>query len=407
MKIQTVLRNEQGIALVMALIVMVTLAALIGVLAMLATSEPQIADNQLPSAQARALAESGLQRALWALSTGQTSPSTSGVLALDANYNLPSPVPSPYDGSMFVSVSSIGGFKVTVTSGAQANEKIVTAVGFVPDATSPRAIKKVTAVVTRIKWIDPICALCAGGENPPGTTTQVQVGGSATVNGTASTQGHGGNAAPAGAFCSGVTPTSDVASTGTVSVNGSPNLYAPPGGSATMNNASFPSGMLLSDSDMSVLKSLAKAKGTYYRGNQTWTSPPASGIIFVDTTDGSVLTASTPAANVPVVDIHGNWNSGWSGWLIVAGTIHISGETPMTGLIYAQNDVTLNGTGNGTIQGAIITTNRIDTASTTVDSNDIGNAPLTYNCPDVRNGGSKLSQNWFVKPGTYREVPGQ
>ena len=79
----------------------------------------------------------------------------------------------------------------------------------------------------------------------------------------------------------------------------------------------------------------------------------------------------------------------------------------MTGLIYAQNDVTLNGTGNGTIQGAIITTNRIDTASTTVDSNDIGNAPLTYNCPDVRNGGGKLSQNWFVKPGTYREVPGQ
>jgi Tfp pilus assembly protein PilX len=74
MKIQTVLRNEQGIALVMALIVMVTLAALIGVLAILATSEPQIADNQLPSAQARALAESGLQRALWALSTGQTSP---------------------------------------------------------------------------------------------------------------------------------------------------------------------------------------------------------------------------------------------------------------------------------------------------------------------------------------------
>lgn len=407
MKTGKLLRDEQGIAFPMAMIVMAILTALMAALAVLSTSEPQIASNQAASAQARALAESGLERALWALTKGESDPTASGVLVLGAGYALPSPVPSPYDGSTFVSVSAAGGFKVTVASGSQTNEKVVTAVGFVPNATNPTAIKKLTAVITRIKWIDPICALCAGGENPGGTTTQVQVGGNASVNATTSSQGSGGNSVPAGAYCSGVTPTAAVASNGTVATNGTPNLFEPAGGTETQSGASYPSGMLLSDADMATLKSLAKAKGTYYQGSQTWTSPPPDGIIFVDTTDGSVLSSTTPSANIPTVDIHGNWTSGWSGWLIVAGSIQLSGQIRLSGLVYAQNDVSLNGTGNGAVQGAIISTNRVDSASSTIDSNDIGNAPLVYNCPNVRSGGGQLSQNWFVKPGTYRETSGQ
>src|SRR5712691_6257735 len=165
------------------------------------------------------------------MTTGESNPGASGVLVLDAIYSLPSPVPSPYDGSTFVAVndpvlgSPIGGFKVTVANGAIINEKVVTAIGYVPDAINPIATKKITAVVTRLKWIDPVCALCAGGENPPLTTTDVQIGGTASVNASTSAQG----SVPAGAYCSGVTPLTAVGSSGSVNSNGTPNLYVPAG----------------------------------------------------------------------------------------------------------------------------------------------------------------------------------
>jgi Tfp pilus assembly protein PilX len=414
MKRRRPLTDERGVALAMTLIVMVLLTTLIVAFVVLATSEPQIANNQATSAQARALAESGVERALWALSAGGAPSPPSGALVLDASYNLPSPMPAPYDGSTFVSVSARGGFTVTVANGTQPNQKVVTAVGFVPNATNPTAVKKITTTVTRISWINPICGLCAGGGNPPGTTTVVQVGGSATVNATTSAQG----GTPAGAYCPGVTPTAAVATTGTVSTNGNPSLYAPDpnnpgqtltGTQATQNNASFPSTMLLSDADIATLKAMAKnmGPGHYFSGAQTWTSPPTNGLIFVDTPSGNPLTTSSPSSDLISVDISGNWSSGWSGWLIIAGSAYIHGNITMSGLIYAQNDVTIHGSGNGSISGAVITTNRIDTSSTNVDSTDVGNAPIIYNCPATRTGGGQLSQNWFIMPGTYQEISGR
>jgi hypothetical protein len=398
-------KDEHGVALAMTLIVTAILTTLMVAFIVLATSEPQIANNQLAGTQARALAESGVERALWALSAGGKPSPPSGALVLDAGYNLPSPVPPPYDGSTFVAVSPLGGFTVTVTNGTQSNQKVVTSVGFVPDATRPIAVRKITTIVTRLKWINPLCGLCAGGESPPGTTTQVQVGGTATIN--AQTSAHG--SAPAGAYCSGVVPTAAVLSTGTVVTNGSPNLYAPPGGAATQSNGSFPNTMILSDSDIATLKAMAKnmGPGHYFSGSQTWTSPPANGLIFVDTPSGNPLTNSSPSSDLINVDISGNWSSGWSGWLIIAGSAYIHGNVSMNGLIYVQNDVTLHGTGNGAIQGAVISANRVDTASTNIDAFETGNAPISYNCPNVRSGNGQLSQNWFVMPGTYQEISGR
>ena len=123
---------------------------------------------------------------------------------------------------------------------------------------------------------------------------------------------------------------------------------------------------------MAALKALAKAKGTYYKpsspgGTITWTSPPPDGIIYVDTYSGNPLTSSSPSSDLITVDIHGNWGSaGWSGWLVVAGSISISGHVTMNGLIYAQNDVSLNGTGGGGITGAVISTNRKDSTASTI-----------------------------------------
>jgi Tfp pilus assembly protein PilX len=401
MTTRNLVRDEQGIAFPMVMIVMAILTALMAAFAVLATSEPRIASNQMKSIQARALAESGVERALWALTQGEASTPPTGALVNSGPPNYTITMVAPYDGSQEVT-QGVGSFKVTVANGAASNIKIVTAVGYVPNATNPVAIKKIVTQVTRLKWIDPLCGLCAGGEQPPGDSTTVKVGGTATVNASQSGQGK----VPAGAYCSGVMPQAAVASTGTVVTNGTPNLYAPPGGYAQENNATYPSGMLLSNADTATLKAMAMAQGTYYKGNPPWNGgvPPKNGIIFVDTTDGSVLTNSTPTANIPTVTIHGNGT--WSGWLVVAGSLDISGNIQMSGLIYAQNDATLHGIGTGQIQGAIITTNRIDTSSTNIDSTDTGQAPVVYNCPAVRNGGGVLSQNWFVMPGTYRDVSG-
>ncbi len=386
--------SEDGIALPMTLIIMMLLTALTVAFLAFSSSEPAIAMNHMNNAQARAIAESGIERALWALTKGDSSPGAANSIADP----LPAPVPAPYDGSQYVAVG-VGGFIVTVAAGAAVNERTITAVGYVPDNVNPVAIKKIQTTVTKVKWLDPPCAICAGGENPPGTVTNIQIGGSASI--TASTAG-------GAQYCPGVTPTAATYSQGAINTNGNPSIVGPSGGTAlspNQPNSNF-APFILTDSDMAVLKSLAKQNGTYYQGNQTWTSPPPNGILFVDTPSGNVLSNSSPSSDLITLDIHGNWSAGWNGWLVVAGTIQISGNTSLNGLIYAQNDVNLHGAGGGNITGAVISTNRVDTSSTNIDTNDIGNAPITYNCPSVRTGGNTIPQNWFVKPGTYREVPG-
>ncbi len=385
--------NERGVAFPMALIVVAILSALMAAFAALSMSEPQIASNQLASAQARAMAESGIERALWALTKGESSPGAAGAIANP----LPSPLPAPYDGSQFVQVGATGGFFVTVAPGAQANERIVTAVGYVPDSTRPIAVKKIRTVVTRVKWLDPPCAVCAGGEEPGGTLTELRIGGTANIFANDTT-----------AYCSGVTPSAAAASRGPIMTSGTPDISPPPGGEALLQNvpaASF-TDFLFSDADIAVLKSLARARGTYYQGSQTWTSPPPNGLVFVDTVSGNPLTSSSPSSDLITVDMHGNWSQGWSGWLIVAGSVQINGEITLSGLVYAQNDLTFHGIGSGSLTGAMISTNRRDTSSTNIDAEDTGNAPIRYDCKKVRNGGGAVTQNWFVKPGTYQEPSG-
>jgi hypothetical protein len=387
------LRSEAGIALPMTLIVMALITSLTVALLAFTSSEPVIASNQMLNAQARAIAESGVERALWALSAGERVIVPAWALADP----LPAPVPAPYDGSTYVAVG-VGEFKVTVTDVPGTSDRNITAVGYVPNHTSPLAIKKIQTTVTHVKVPKPPCALCAGGEQPPGTNTQIQVGGSASI--TAST-------ANGAQYCAGTTPTAAAYAQGTVNTNGHPGITGPTGGSAILQNqpnSSF--NFLFSDSDFATLKALAKQNGTYYQGSQTWTSPPPNGIIVVDTPSGNPLGPSSPSTDLLTVDIHGNWSSGWSGWLVVAGTIQVSGSVTMTGLIYSQNDIDLHGTGGGSLTGAIVSTNRVDTSSTNVDTDDIGNAPITYNCPAVQNGGGFIPPNWFIKSGSYQEVSG-
>jgi Tfp pilus assembly protein PilX len=388
--------SEAGIALPMTLILMALITSLTVAFLAFTAAEPVIASNQMANAQARAIAESGVERALWALSGGETIPSPAGALADP----LPAPVPAPYDGSQYITVG-VGEFKVTVTNGAATNERNITAVGYVPNHTNPIAIKKIQTTVTHIKIPTPPCAICAGGEQPVGTATEIRIGGSAAI--TASTS----NGA---VYCAGSVPTAAAYAQGTINTNGNPNITGPSGGSALAQNqptANF-TDFLFSDADFNTLKAYARSLGPdhYYQGSQTWTSPPPNGIIVVDTLSGNPLSPSSPSGDAASVDIHGNWSSGWSGWLIVAGSLQISGNTTLSGLIYAQNDVQLHGTGGGSVTGAVVSTNRVDSSSTNIDTDDTGNAPVSYNCPAVRNGGGSVPINWFVKPGTFREVAG-
>ena len=133
MKTRIPITDERGIAFPMAMIVLTVLMALMAAFAFLATSEPQIAANHMASVQARSLAESGLERALWALTQGEASPAPAGTLVNSGPPNYTIAIVSPYDGSTFVSMSSAGGFKVTVSelTPPVINQKVVTAVGFV------------------------------------------------------------------------------------------------------------------------------------------------------------------------------------------------------------------------------------------------------------------------------------
>ena len=138
------MRDERGIALPMALLALLILVTLVTSFVLLATSEPLIATNQRLVAQARALAESGIERAIWALNN-PTDPN-----------GLPSPlpgtVPPPYDGSTAIPLSVngtyVGSVFVTVTNGANPNERNVVAVGWAPATTgSSAARQKIQATV--------------------------------------------------------------------------------------------------------------------------------------------------------------------------------------------------------------------------------------------------------------------
>jgi hypothetical protein len=389
--------SEAGIALPMTLILMMCVTALTVAFLAFTSTEPVIAANQMANAQARAVAESGIERALWALTKGEADPAAAGALADPMVMANPPTADAPYDGNTFFNVAG-GQFKVTVTNGPAANERTLEAVGYVPNAAAPLAIKKIRTIVTRIKKLDPPCALCAGGEAPDGITTNVRIGGSAHI----SAANTGSN------YCNGVTPQAAAYSAGAVNTNGNPSITGPSGGSGILTNqpqSNFTS-FMLTDSDMATLKSLARANGTYYQGSQSWSSPPPNGIVFVDTPSGMPLGPNSPSSDLINVDIHGNWSQGWNGWLVVAGSIAISGNVTMSGLIYSQNDIDLHGAGGGSLTGAIVSTNRVDTQSTNVDTEDIGNAPINYDCNIVRNGGGSIPQNWFVKPGTFREMAG-
>jgi hypothetical protein len=391
-RLTQILTDERGAALPLALIAMVMLTTLIVAFSVLATTEPLIANNQLTVAQARAVAESGVERAIWALNNDTNA---SGLVA-----PLPTPAPAPYDGSAAVNVSlggtTLGVYRVTVTPGAAANERNIVSLGFLPSEASPRSKQRIQVTVIKLKFIDPPAALSVRGE--------LQVGGNTNITAHDDTS----CGAKPGTF-----------TTGTTTVQGgSADVYGADGNNTKNQATDIAQGQptatfdqyLLTDSDMAMLKAYAKSQGTYYQGTVAFDAAHRmpNGLVFVDSVSGNPVTATSDPSDMANLTIHGNAPSSadgiFHGWLIVNGSLAISGNFQMWGFGYVQNDLTYTGTGTGQIVGAMLSRNIQDTSSTTIDTNTGGNASIVYDCAKAREGGGFVPVSYSVKAGTYKEL---
>ena len=391
-------RNERGVALPMALLTMLILSALIIAFSMMAASEPVLANNQLQVAQARAVAESGVERALWALNN-------------PANVNgIPNPLVSPaapFTGATAVPVMvngvQMGVFTVAVTNGTDPNERNIVSTGWTPTntGTGPKAKQRIQVTVFQSRFLNPPSALTVRGE--------ISVSGNALVDSRSDTS----CGAKAGSMSKGATST-----------GGSAEIYGADG-----NNVKNQAGDMLqnvpdstfdlytySNKELDALKALAKQNGTYYQGTVTFNSGNKlpNGIVYVDTVSGQNIDKNgantTPTSDFASVDIHGNAPldaSGiFSGMLIVAGSLSISGNFQMHGMVYVLNDFTYMGTGTGQIVGAVMSQNVRDVSATSIDTTTSGNSTIVWNCNYAKTGGGQLPQTFTIETGTYKEVSG-
>jgi hypothetical protein len=394
----------------MALLALLILSSLVISFSLLAVSEPLIATNQKLVAQARAVTESGLERAIWALNN-PTDP--------DGLPNpLPGTVPAPYDGSaaipIFANGAQIGEVFVTVSDGANANERNIVAVGWVPTSagSAAKAHQKIQATAYQFlfRGFPPPASLTVRGEINASGNTHVDSRGDTSCG-----------------------PKDGTWSAGETTVGGAADIYGADGNDTENQFAeSGPTDMkehlagsafdpyMLKNKDLDSLKAMAKAAGTYYSGaavqGLTFNAGNQlpNGIIFIDTVNGQNIDATgpdtTPTSDFASVSIHGSAPADASGifrgMIVVAGGLSISGDFHMQGLVYAVNDLTYTGTGNGLIEGAVISQNIRDASSTTIDTNTGGNATITYNCSYASNPGGQMPQGFTLQPGSYKEVSG-
>ena len=153
------IRDQRGVVLPLAMASLLVLSAVLVGLSTLAGQEPLVASNHVMIEQAQALAEAGLERALWALSTPE---SPNGV-------DWSAPAAAPYDGSGFIGVAtelgaSLGGFRVTI-AGEGDRQRQVIAVGLVPGDFGPlgRARQDISATVIRLRFPGPPAGIAVRG----------------------------------------------------------------------------------------------------------------------------------------------------------------------------------------------------------------------------------------------------
>ena len=382
--------DERGAALPLAAITLALLASLLISLATMSATEPIIASNQLLSAQALALAEAGVERALWAVQR----PGAADGLASP----LPDPVPAPYDGNRLIALAvdgfAAGGFRLTVSPGAAPNERRVSSVGWVPtdDARDlrPKGQRRIAATLWRIRVPAEIapCALCALGD--------LAVADAVTVDSRADVRCGGGKM---GAWTSGaatLAPTARVLGSDGNDVPNEAGDYQQSQSAGTAGAWTFEA------ADLLALKRLARMRGSYYQGAVVFDSsnPAPEGLVFVDTSTGVAATATTPADQLARVEIRGG---AFKGWLVVAGTLEISGDARIRGLAYALDGFAYRGEAPGGIEGQVVATG-LRGGSVSFSRMGSGSA-LSFDCAAAKDGDGTVPAGWRVKAGSYRTDP--
>jgi hypothetical protein len=436
------LSDRSGVALAMSLIALLAISLLVLAFSALSSSEPTIAHNLLRVAAARAIAEAGIEHAIWALNPGPEP----GRLGYDPGAGpLTAPAAAPFDGSRATALSAAGVprgvFRTALAPWTRPATGVVDpwrlrvhAVGWTPtdpvDApgdTRTRAHQRITATLARIRNIagDARCALCVRGAAEIGGPVAIdaRTAGDDPACGPASRRSRPGmfTAGPmttgGGAVYGSNQPVSGPSQPNRVSSSpadvGGPHDILAPGG---LDDPAFRDAFdafALAGYELDALRRLARSTGTYYRGSVTFDAGHRlpNGIVFVDTVDGQDATSAGPDGAFASVTVVGSAASGsgntFDGWLIVNGSLAISGPVQINGLVYAIGDIQHTPTGAGRVDGQMIAAHVRHGAATRISgSGPIGQAVIRMNCAHVKNGGAGtgfLPQTWSMVPGSYTE----
>lgn len=385
------MRDQRGAVLPLTMMILVVLSVVLIALSGLTGQEPLIASNHVMVVQAQALAEAGLERALWALST----PESADGIPWSAK------APAPYDGSAFLGVATesgalLGGYRLTVT-GEGDRQREVTVVGLVPGDVGPlgRARQDISATLIRLRFPAPPAGLSVRG----GLT----IGDGVTID--ARTDGSCGDRA--GTWSTGVTTAAAGAQihgrSGDTAIPNEPTDIRQEQPVGVFDELAFSAAELLA------LKAVARVRGTYYQGAVTFDAARRipDGVIFVDTGSGQPITDATPASDLATVTI-GDGAAGpggvFRGWIIVNGSLSIAGDVTLRGLTYVADR--LSQTGVARLVGATMVGHVRTATPSLVDARPAGDAAVAWSCEEGRTGGGLIPSRWMVKPGSYREVAG-
>jgi len=398
--------DERAVALPMALITLALLSTLMLAFASLARIEPVVAANHLRASQARTLADNGIELGLWALA----HPLASG--------GIPETMPgevaaAPFDGRAFIPMAS-GGFTVKVASdaGGDRYRRTITAVGWVPTNSSgdhrPRAHRQVSldaALVPPLAQRTP-CALCVLGA--------LDVVGAVTIDGHNADRGCGDDTR-LGALTRDATTL-----TGPVTVTGG----AGPG--AANQPASSFDAITLTPAALDALKTLAWRNGTYFGpayprggrvsdGSRSWSgrivfdaaNPIADGIVFVDTTDGAPIAARDAGASARLATAHLDASAltarggVFRGWIVVNGSLEITGAAFIQGALYAADRLAITATGESRIEGLAIALNAGEAAPSRIEAAG-GALTLAFHCGHA-SAADRIPRGFAPIPGTHRD----